>query len=91
MDDVKNEPLIAVIERWGFMTLGVFTTCCFTKDFAALDLLRFPQTFAGIPSGNNIVAFTLPDWLPHEHAILKTNDGALFSKLRELFSPVPDC
>jgi hypothetical protein len=86
VDDVTGEGLPSTIERWGFITLGVFTTCCYTKDFAALDLLRFPQTFTGNLSGN-IVAFDLPEWFPQEHAIFRAADGTLFSKLKDL--PLP--
>jgi hypothetical protein len=86
VDDVRDEDLPSTIERWGFITLGVFTTCCYTKDFAALDLLRFPQTFTGNLSGN-IVSFDLPEWFPQEHAICRAADGTLFSKLKDL--PLP--
>ncbi len=86
MDDVTSEGLPSTIERWGFITLGVFTTCCYTKDFAALDLLRFPQTFTGNLAGN-IVSFDLPEWFPQEHAIFRLADGTLFSKLKDL--PLP--
>ena len=78
-----NDALRSAIDRWTFMTLGVFTTCCYTKDFAALDLLRFPQTHTGSVSGN-VVTFELPNWFPHEQAIFATSDGSLFSKLRDL-------
>jgi hypothetical protein len=86
VDDVNSADLSSTFERWGFITLGVFTTCCHTKDFAALDLLRFPQTFAGSLSGN-VVSFNLPDWFPHEHGIFRSADDTLFSKLKDL--PLP--
>jgi len=81
-----HQDIQSALDRWVFMTLGVFTTCCYTRDFAALDLIRFPQTHPGNVTGN-IATFELPNWFPHEHAILATSDGSLFSKLRDL--PLP--
>jgi len=78
--------LTDTLEKWGFIGLGVFTSCCYTNDFAPLDLLRFPQTFSARVE-NRIAIFNLPNWLPHDQGILNAGAGQLYSKLRDL--PLP--
>lgn len=75
--------LTPTLEKWGFIALGVFTSCCYTNDFAPLDLLRFPQTF-GARVENRIAIFNLPNWVPQDQGILQVGDGLLYSKLRDL-------
>jgi hypothetical protein len=86
VDDVMNADLTPTLEKWGFIGLGVFTSCCYTNDFAPLDLLRFPQTFSARVE-NRIAIFNLPNWVPQDHGILQVGDGQLYSKLRDL--PLP--
>jgi hypothetical protein len=74
------------LEKWGFIALGVFTTCCYTNDFASLDLLRFPQVFNARVE-NRIAIFNLPNWVPQDQGILNVGAGRLYSKLRDL--PLP--
>ena len=81
-----NADFTPTLEKWGFIGLGVFTSCCYTNDFAPLDLLRFPQTFAARVE-NRIAIFNLPNWVPQDHGILQVGDGQLYSKLRDL--PLP--
>lgn len=81
-----NAELTPTLEKWGFIGLGVFTSCCYTNDFAPLDLLRFPQTFSARVE-NRIAIFNLPNWVPQDHGILQVGDGQLYSKLRDL--PLP--
>jgi len=81
-----NADFTPTLEKWGFIGLGVFTSCCYTNDFAPLDLLRFPQTFAARVE-NRIAIFNLPNWVPQDHGILQAGDGQLYSKLRDL--PLP--
>lgn len=81
-----NAALIETLEQWSFMAVGVFTTCCFTRDFAPLDLVRFPQVHHGSRQGN-IVTFELPSWFPHEQAIFSLSNRELFAKVRDL--PLP--
>lgn len=81
MDGQKNES--KVIERYGFILLGVFTSCCFTRNFFLLDLIRYPQIFSSKAS-NGGFEFELPESFPHEQAILSTSDGLIFSKIRDL-------
>ena len=81
-----NTDLTPTLEKWGFIALGVFTSCCYTNDFAPLDLLRFPQTFSARVD-NRIAIFNLPNWVPQDHGILQVGDGQLYSKLRDL--PLP--
>lgn len=78
-----NTDLTPTLEKWGFIALGVFTSCCYTNDFAPLDLLRFPQTF-GARVENRIAIFNLPNWVPQDQGILQVGDGLLYSKLRDL-------
>ena len=81
-----NAELSSTLEKWGFIGLGVFTSCCYTHDFVPLDLLRFPQAFlARVES--RIGIFNLPKWVPHAQCILKAGTGQLYSKLRDL--PLP--
>lgn len=81
-----NADLTPTLEKWGFIGLGVFTSCCYTNDFAPLDLLRFPQTFSARVE-NRIAIFNLPNWVPQDQGILQVGDGQLYSKLRDL--PLP--
>jgi len=83
---VMEHNLTDTLEKWGFIGLGVFTSCCYTNDFAPLDLLRFPQTFSARVE-NRIAIFNLPNWLPHDQGILNAGAGQLYSKLRDL--PLP--
>ena len=81
-----NADLTPTLEKWGFIALGVFTSCCYTNDFAPLDLLRFPQLFSARVE-NRIAVFNLPNWVPQDQGILQVGDGQLYSKLRDL--PLP--
>ena len=83
MSTLEDSALESVVEQWLFAVLGVFTTCCYRQDFAALDLLRYPQSFSGVTSAS-LVTFDLPDWFPLEQGILKADDGSLFSRLKDL-------
>ncbi len=81
-----NTDLTPTLEKWGFIALGVFTTCCYTNDFAPLEMLRFPQVFSARIE-NRIAVFKLPNWVPQDQGILNVGAGQLYSKLRDL--PLP--
>ncbi len=81
-----NGGLTPTLEKWGFIALGVFSSCCYTSDFAPLDLLRFPQYFSARVE-NRVAIFNLPKWFPYDQAIFNAGNGRLYSKLRDL--PLP--
>jgi len=83
MDDVTQQKISNVIERWTFIAVGIFTTCCYTRNFLALDLLRQSYEAEGQTSANSI-SFSLPVWFPYDGSILSVDESELFSKVRDL-------
>ena len=82
----KNTLLKNLFNRLGFLTIGVFVTSCYFRNFLAIDLLKKPVKILGKPMKKKVV-FITPSWLPINDCFLKINNNKIHSKIKDITLP----
>lgn len=82
-----NDALHKAIEPWVVLASSVLITCCCTRNFTAIDLLKAPMRFRGEASDGQ-VQIAVPKGFPLADAILVSSGMEFLSKVKDLTLPM---
>jgi hypothetical protein len=76
-----------LIEPWVVLANSVLITCCCTRNFTPIDLLKAPMRFRGENSDGS-VKIAVPKGFPTKDAILVSSGREFLSKIKDLNLPM---